>query len=165
MSKIFAVFFVLILCGAIFYIYNLNTSNVGVQIDKLKVKYTIGYDASPEKILLFSEDLSNLSKTKTDLDKKRLEFESKLWSGIGYGKEISTLFIEKKNLTDNCDDLIKDAKQKIVLGKENIESAKKEFLIVKDLYNNVEQEEITAKIDNVIYSLAISEDLAYINCP
>jgi hypothetical protein len=98
MSKIFTILIIILLLGAVYYVYDTNTNNVGMKIDKLKLKYTLEDNASPESILLFSQELSSLSKEETDLDKSRLEFESSFWLALGNVKDLTWKINSYKSL-------------------------------------------------------------------
>lgn len=165
MSKFVAFLMILILFGAVFYVYDLNTNDVGVKIDKLKLKYTIGENASPDKMLQFSQDLSDLATNSKDLDKKKLLFESKLWTAIGLSKEVALKIGSGENLTDNCNDLVLDLQNKIVIAKQSLTNAKTDFEFIKSNYTNVEQQDYNARFSNIEYSLQLSDDVLFITCP
>lgn len=165
MSKFGALLLVIIILGLVFYVYNTNINDVGVKIEKLKLKYTIGENASAEKILLFSEDLMQLAENSKDKDKKRLVFESKLWYAAGTAKKVAEILGTGENFTDNCADEMKEIKKQIESAKKSLAEAKEEFDLIKDLYTTVEQKDFAVRFSNVEYSLTTSENIAYIFCP
>lgn len=165
MSKFGALVLIIILFGAIFYVYNQNVNNVGVKIDKLKLKYTIDEGAAPEKILLFSENLSDMALNSSNVDKKRLEFEAKFWKSTGLAKTVAGALNSGENLTDNCNDSVKDMKLQVASAKSDLLSAKSEYELIKKEYTNLEQKDFESRFDNINYSLTASENLLYIFCP
>ncbi|PIU22467.1 MAG: hypothetical protein COT14_00975 [Candidatus Diapherotrites archaeon CG08_land_8_20_14_0_20_30_16] len=165
MSKFGALVLIIVLLAAIFYVYNLNTSSIGAKIDKLKLKYTIGDSAPPEKILLFSQDLSKLAGQAKDEDKKRLEFEAKYWLAAGTAKELAGKLGTGDNYSYKCTKDAKDMKQNLKEAKESLESAKQYFELVKGQYSNVDQKDFSSRMSNVEYSLQLSEDLLFVFCP
>ena len=154
MSKFGAFLLVLILFGAIAYVYTLNTQSIGAKIDKLKFKYSIGESAPPEKILLFSQDLSNLAASAKDEDKKRVEFEAKFWLAAGTAKKLAGKLGTGDNYANKCDSEAKDMKKDLMKAKEGLESAKQDFELVKGQYSNVDQKDFLAKMSNIEYSKA-----------
>lgn len=165
MSKFIAFVAIVVLLGAIFYVYDMNTNNAGVKIDKLKLKYTIGENASPDKMISFSEDLSNLANDFKDSDKAQMLFESKFWNSTGLAKETAFYLSDGDNYSDNCADTVKDMKEKVKIAKQNLNDAKIQFELIKDKYSNVEQQDFYSRFSGVEYSLQVSEDLLYVFCP
>lgn len=165
MSKFLALIIIILLFGAIFYVYNVNTNNVGVKIEKLKLKYTIGENASSDQILLFSKDLSKMAKTATNSDKKRLVFESKLWSATGIAKNLAGILESGDNFADNCNTNVPSLKQQLKQGLADLKEAKQDYELVKTQYSNVEQKDLESRFSTVEYSLSMSDDLLYIFCP
>lgn len=165
MSKFGAFLIIILLFGAIFYIYDRNTNDVGVKVDKLKLRYTIGENASPEKILQFSQDLSDLANQSNDVDKKQLLFESNLWFSTGISKEIALELSKDEKLTDNCLDTVLEMKNKIKDAKQSLIDAKLEYELIKANYTNVQQQDYDSRFSSIEYSLQLSEDLLFINCP
>ncbi len=165
MSKFGALVLILVLFGAIFYVYNQNVNNVGVKIDKLKLKYTIDEGATPEKLLLFSENLSQLALSSTNTDKKRLEFEAKFWNATGLAKDVAGKLNTGENFTDNCTNEVPTMKTDVKNAQQALNESKLEFELIKDQYTNVEQKDFESRFDNITYSLTASENLLYIFCP
>jgi len=165
MSKLGAFLIIVLLFGAIFYVYDLNTNNVGVKIEKLKLKYTIGDNASPEKILSFSDDLSTLANSATSTDKKRLVFESKLWSATGTAKDVAGKLGSGDNFADNCKTEVPQMKTQVKNAMQDLQEAKTDFELIKTQYSNVDQQDLVSRFSNVEYSLGVSEDILYIFCP
>jgi hypothetical protein len=165
MSKLIAVIFVIILFGAIFYVYNQNVNDIGVKIDKLKLKYTIGDGASAEKILLFSNDLSTMAQNSSKADKKRLEFESKFWNVAGIAKEVATTVGNGDNYAYKCNSDIAKMKTQIKTAEQIMKDAKVGYELIKDQYTNLEQKEFESQFVNINYSLTSSENILFIFCP
>jgi len=165
MSKFLAFVVIVVLLGAIFYVYDLNANNAGVKIDKLKLKYTIGNNTSPEKMISFSQDLSNVAADYKNADKTQILFESKFWYAAGIAKEIAFELSSGDNFSDNCSNDVKDMKANIVTAKQSINDAKIQFEQIKDKYSNVEQQDVYNRFSGIEYSLQVNEDLLYIFCP
>jgi len=165
MSRLFAILFVVILFGAIFYVYDMNASDPGVKIEKLKLKYTIGDNASPDKILSFSEDLYNLSRDSQDLEKMRYEFESSLWEATGIAKDIAGELNTGYNFADNCLDDSKEMLIRLTKAKQSLENAKALFDNVSSEYTNIEIQDLEYRFSNVEYSINVSSDILFIYCP
>jgi hypothetical protein len=165
MSKFFTVLIILLLLGAVYYIYDANTNNVGMKIDKLKVKYTIENNASPESILLFSQELSSLSNKEQDLDKQRLEFEASFWLVLSNVKDLTWKINSYKSLEAYCDTEVKDLKKLALISKSNLVIAKENFAAISSVYDNLQKQDFELKFDNIEYNLQVNEDLLYIYCP
>jgi hypothetical protein len=165
MSKIFTILIIILLLGAVYYVYDTNTNNVGMKIDKLKLKYTLEDNASPESILLFSQELSSLSKEETDLDKSRLEFESSFWLALGNVKDLTWKINSYKSLEAYCDAEVKDFKNLANIAKSNLNIAKQKYLVAQTAYDNLQKQDFELKLENVEYNLQVNEDLLYIYCP
>jgi len=146
MSKFGALVLIIILLGAVFYVYNQNVNNIGVKIDKLKLKYTIGEGASADKILLFSEDLSKMAKDSSNVDKKRLEFESKFWYSAGLAKEVSSKLGTGDNYSYKCDSEVSTMKTQIKTAIQGLKEAKLEYELIKPEYTNLEQKDFEARL-------------------
>ena len=132
-----------------------------MKIDKLKLKYTLEENASPESILLFSQELSDLSKSEKDLDKSRLEFESKFWLALANSKELTWKINLYKSLEAYCDAEVKDLKNLASVAKSNLNVAKQKYVLAEKAYNNLEKQDFV-KIENVEYNLQVNEDLLYL---
>jgi hypothetical protein len=165
MSKFIAFVAIVVLLGAIFYVYDLNTHNAGVKIDKLKLKYTIGENATSEKMISFSQDLSSIAGDYKDKDKTQMLFESNFWNATGLAKETANYLSVQENYADNCTTSVKDMKENVKTAKQNLNDSKIQFELIKDNYSNVAQDDYYSRFSSVEYSLQVSEDLLYVFCP
>lgn len=165
MSKFFTILIIILLLGAVYYIYDANTNNLGMKIDKLKVKYSLEDNASPESILLFSQDLSKLSKEEKDLDKQRLEFESSYWLALSNLKDLTWKMNSYKSLESYCDSEVKEFKILASITKTNLDIAQEKYLAINHVYDNLKKQDYQSRFDNMEYNLQINEDLLYIYCP
>lgn len=165
MGKFFAVLLIIVLFVGIYYIYDINARDVGVKIDKLKLKYTIGENAPPEKILLFANELDKLSLNAENKDKKVLFFEANYWKAVGVAKEVSAVIGSADIGIIECgtDDIT--MKNKLADAQVNLKTAKTEYELIKSHYSNVGQQDFEAKLENLQYSLDMSENLIFILCP
>ncbi len=165
MAKILAFLFLIIVLAGIFYVYYVNTTNVGIQVEKIKLKYAIGDATSPEQILLFASELDKLSLGAKDLDKVRLLFESNFWNAVGLSKSVADVLGSSDIGILQCGKDDKSLKEKISQGKQSLADAKEYFESAKTAYTNTEQKEFEVKLENIDYSLFVSENVIYTLCP
>lgn len=165
MSKFFTFLIIILLLGAVYYIYDSNTNNVGMKIEKLKLKHTLEDNASPESILLFAQDLSRLSKEQKDLDKVRLEFEASFWLTLSNIKDLTWKINSYKSLEAYCDSEVKDFKNLANIATSNLNISKQKYLLAQNAYDNLQKKDFELKFENMIYNLQVNEDLLYIYCP
>lgn len=165
MAKIIAFLFLIIVLAGIFYVYYVNTTDVGIQVEKIKLKYSIGDTTSPEQILLFASELDKLSLGAKDLDKARLLFESNFWNSVGLSKSVADVLGSSDIGILQCGKDDKSLKEKISEGKQSLADAKEDFESAKTQYTNTEQKEFEVKLENIDYSLFVSENVIFTLCP
>ncbi len=165
MAKVIAFLFLIIVLAGIFYVYYTNTTDVGIQVEKIKLKYSIGDATAPEQILLFASELDKLSLSAKDQDKMRLLFESNFWNSVGLSKSVAEVLGSAEIGVLQCGKDDKSIKEKVANAKQSIVDAKEDFKLIKTSYTNTEQKEFEVKIENIEYSIFVSENVIFTLCP
>ena len=88
MNKTGAFIILVLIFGIIGYVYYTNLGNVGIQIQKLKLKYAISPNSNADTIYNFSKELDTITPSNTE-QKKILNFEKNYWLAVAINKKIT----------------------------------------------------------------------------
>jgi len=165
MSKFGAFIILLILIGVVGYIYYQNTNDIGVKIEKLKLRYAISPASDPESIMSFSEAMGDLSVT-TAKQRQQVEFEKNYWSTVSINKAITKYMTNDGLFGKDCKDtefsrIVKNAET----AKTNFNTTSTLYDYAKNTYNISKQKDWENKLDALAYAIQVNYDVLYTICP
>jgi len=168
MSKLFTIIIILILIGVVGYVYYKNTSDIGIQIERLKLKFAIGPNSDPDSLLSFSKAIGALQ-TSDEKQRNIIEFEKYYYYALAENKTATKYLVYAKgtvfSVNCNFDEDFKTSQISIADAKEYINAAESTYLLAKSSYLIDEQEFWENSISALKDAINTNENIFYIACP
>jgi hypothetical protein len=169
MKKAIAFILLIIVLGAIGYIYLVNQTDLSVQIERLKLQHAIGHSSSPESIIIFSETLVKEINTENGIDETKLQFESYYWAAQGYNKKMAKYINKEKNrmYSVDCqkDEGMLEAIENYESANTNLNRANESFVLVRDDFKIIEKEDLYNKLEGLEKAIEINSAFLESACP
>ena len=166
MNKAGAFIILILILGVIGYVYYTNTGNVGVQIQKLKLKYAISPNSNADTIYHFSQDLGKITPSNVE-QKKILNFERNYWIAVSINKKITRFLYNKENVyaIDCKNPKINSLRNDLKTEKDKIKMAKTLFNEIKEKYPEKTREEFEASLNNLDSASNYLSGVISVSCP
>ena len=167
MKKTVAFIILIVLIVVVGTIYYQNSSDVGVKIDRLKLKHAITSNSTPESLMSFSNELGAI-KTEAGLESNLVSFEKNYWGSVSLNKKGANFLTRREGLfgiecgKDQDFDSVVAAMNN---SKTYLDSATALYSEVRDEYTVKDQEDWDLRLKSLDSSILVNSNLLFTICP